>query len=176
MRSTDLALRKKNNCNVVATWRRHVISLVIPSSNILLSPPIAFTYCFDGLSFWYTKPHSSIIENQLPILHCWKALPAAILFVGKHSLRHPYCHPTIFSFVRKRPSLIWFRWRTRSLLIALQLQANNLVIIQINLSRVSSFTQSLRPLEPPCGWWEYSLLDAISMAPWCSIAPVAAMQ
>ena len=56
---------------------------------------------------------------------------------------------------------------TGSFLIALQLRANDWVILQINPSQVSSFTQSLRPLEPPCGWWEYDLLDVTSTAPWC---------
>ena len=170
-RSTKLAPKKEGNCNVVATWPHHVILLVISSNNIPLSLPIALTYCFDGSSFWYTKPHSSIIGNQLPTLHCWEALPAAIPFVRKHS----HCHSTIFPFVGKQPSLIWFYWGTRSLLIALQLRANNLVIIQIKLSRVNSFIQNLRPLEPPCGWWKYGLLDAISTALWYLIAPVAAM-
>ena len=41
---------------------------------------------------------------------------------------------------------------TGSFLIALQLQANDWVILQINPSQVSSFTRSFRPLEPPCGW------------------------
>ena len=54
---------------------------------------------------------------------------------------------------------------TESSLIALQLRANDWVILQINPSQVSSFTQSLRPLEPPCGWWEYDSLDATSTAP-----------
>ena len=51
--------------------------------------------------------------------------------------------------------------------IVLQLRADDWVILQINPSQVSSFTQSLRPLEPPCGWWEYDSLDATSTAPWC---------
>ena len=56
---------------------------------------------------------------------------------------------------------------TGSSLIALRLRANDWVILQINPSQVNSFTQSLRPLEPPCGWWEYDSLDATSTAPWC---------
>ena len=55
--------------------------------------------------------------------------------------------------------------KTGSSLIALQLQANNWVILQINPSQVSSFPWSLRPLELPCGWWKYNLLDATSTAP-----------
>ena len=56
---------------------------------------------------------------------------------------------------------------TRSSLIALQLRADDWVILQINPSQVSSFTRSLRPLELPCGWWKYDSLDATSTAPWC---------
>ena len=41
---------------------------------------------------------------------------------------------------------------TGSSLIALRLRADDWVILQINPSQVSSFTRSLRPLEPPCGW------------------------
>ena len=40
---------------------------------------------------------------------------------------------------------------TGSSLIALRLRANDWVILQINPSQVSSFTQSLRPLKPLCG-------------------------
>ena len=111
--------------NIVAKWLFHVISLVIPFNDISLSLPTALTYCLDGSPFWYIKPHSSIIGNWLPTSYCWKALPAAIPFVGKHFHRHP----TIFPFVGKQPSLIWFRWGTKSPLIALQLQADDLVII-----------------------------------------------
>ena len=94
-------LKKKGNCNVVATWFHHVISLVIPSNDIPLNLPIALTYCLipDGSLFWYTKPHLSIIGNRLPILHCWEVHKplshllrsplAAILFVGKRSLHYP---------------------------------------------------------------------------------------
>ena len=158
----------------MATWPRHVISLVIISNNILLSPPIALTYCLipDGSPFQYTKSHLSIVGTWLSYIALLRSLSAAIPFVGKRS----HHHPTIFPFVGKRPSLIWFCWGSRSPFIALQLQANDLVIIQINSSQVSSFTQSLRPLELPCGWWEHGLLDATSTAPWCSVAPVAAMQ
>ena len=44
----------------------HMISLVITSNNILLSPPIALAYHLvpDGLPFQYTKPHSFIIEKR----------------------------------------------------------------------------------------------------------------
>ena len=165
--------RARSGCNVVATWPHHVISLIILSNEIPLSLPIVLTYCLDGSPFWYTKPHSSTVGNRPSYIALLKSPPAAIPFVGKHSFRHP----TIFPFVGKWPSLIWFCWGFRSLLIALQLQADDLIIIQINPSQVSSFTQSLRPLEPPYRWWwEYNLLDVASTALWCLIAPVAAMQ
>ena len=79
---------------------RHVISLVITSNDIPLSSPIALTYHLvpDGSLFRYTKPHSSIVGNRLFTSHCWevhqllshllRSSPAAIPFVGKHSLRH----------------------------------------------------------------------------------------
>ena len=158
----------------MATWPRYVILLVIISNDIPRSLPIALTCCLipDGSLFQYTKPHLSIVRNRLSYIALLRSLPAAIPFVGKRSYRHSI----IFSFVRKWLSLIWFRWRSRSLFISLQLQADNLVIIQINPSQVSSFTQSFRPLEPPCGWWEHGSLDATSTAPWCLVAPVAAMQ
>ena len=154
-------------------------------NNILLRLSIALIYHFvpNGLPFQYTKPHSSIIRNRLSTSHCWeihqplshllRGLLVAISFVGKRSLRYHYHHPTIFPFIGKQPSLIWFHWGFRFLLIALQLRANDLVIIQINLRQVSSFTQSIRLLELPYRWWEYGLLDAISTAPWCLIGPVA---
>ena len=41
---------------------------------------------------------------------------------------------------------------TKSSLIALQLRADHWVILQINSSQISSFIQSLKPLEPPYEW------------------------
>ena len=75
-------------CNIMATWPRHVISLVILPNDILLSPPIALIYCLDGSPFWYTKPHSFIVGNWLFYIALLRSPQAAILFVGKHSLRH----------------------------------------------------------------------------------------
>ena len=87
-RSMELAPKKKGNCNVVATWPRHMISLVIISNDIPLSPPIALTYYLvpDGSPFQYTKPHSAIFGNWLSYiaviekptscyLICWETLP-----------------------------------------------------------------------------------------------------
>ena len=113
--------------NIVAMWPRHMISLVIIFSDISLSPTIALTNCLvpDGSLFQYTKPHSSIVGNRLSYIALLRNLPAAIPFVGKRSHRHS----TIFPFVGKGPSLIWFHWGSKSSLIALQLRANDLVII-----------------------------------------------
>ena len=79
-RLTKIALKKKGNCNVVATWPRHVILLVITSNNISLSPPIALTHCLipDGSPFWYTKPHSSIVGNRFSYIALLGSAPAAI--------------------------------------------------------------------------------------------------
>ena len=78
------------NYNVVATWPRHVISLVIIPNNILLSPPIAYTYCLvpDGSPFRYTKPHSSIVGNWLSYIALLESPPAAIPFVEKRTSRY----------------------------------------------------------------------------------------
>ena len=132
-RSTELVPKKESNCNVVATWLCHVILLIIISNNILLSPLIALTNYLipDDSSFWYTKPHLSIVENRLFYIALLRSAPAAILFVGKHSLHHPiavsfstYQHPicldvTFFDSIS---------FRSGSLFIALQLQADDKVI------------------------------------------------
>ena len=55
----------------------------------------------------------------------------------------PFCWETIF--------FDSIPLRIESSLIALRLQVNDWVILQINSSRVNSFTQSLKSLEPPCG-------------------------
>ena len=79
-RSTELAPRKKSNCNVVATWPRYMISLIIISNNIPLSLPIALTYRLvpDGLPFQYTKFYSSIIKNQLFYIALLRNTPSVI--------------------------------------------------------------------------------------------------
>ena len=58
----ELVPKKEGNFNVVVTWPRHVILLVITLNDILLSLLIVLTYHFipDGSSFWCIKPHSSI--------------------------------------------------------------------------------------------------------------------
>ena len=49
----------------------NVILFVITFNNILLSPPIVFTYyfVFDCSPFWYTKTHPSIIEKHFIYHH-----------------------------------------------------------------------------------------------------------
>ena len=70
----------ENTCNIVATWPRYVISLVIIPNEIPLSPLIALTYCLvpDGSPFWYTKPHLSIVGNRLSYIALLGSAPAAI--------------------------------------------------------------------------------------------------
>ena len=119
MRSTKLVPKKESNCNVVSTWPHHVISLVIKSNNISLSPPIALTYCLvsDGSSFQYTKLHSSIVGNRLFYIALLRSLPAAIPFVGKRISRYPsvillqfWFLLTNILFVRTWPFFFRIRW------------------------------------------------------------------
>ena len=117
-RSTELTPKKEGNCNIVATWPRHVILLVIASNKIPLSLPIALTYCLvpDGSSFWYTKSHSSIVGNRLFYISLLKSPPAAIPFVGKHTshffqLQFWFLLINI-PFVRTRPFFFRIRWHS----------------------------------------------------------------
>ena len=60
----------------------HVISLVITSNDIPLSPSIALTYHLvpDGSPFRYTKPHPSIVEKHSIRHHtCWDSLLLLLL-------------------------------------------------------------------------------------------------
>ena len=132
-RSIELTSKKKVNYNVVATWLCHVILLVIRSNNILLSPPIAFAYCFvpDNSTFWYTKPYSSIVENWFPILYCWKTYQPLFYFVGKCFL----CHPTVVLISIYQYPIYWDATFFDSIplefglpLIALQLRNDNAFI------------------------------------------------
>ena len=77
---TELAPKKESNCNVVAMWLHHVISLVIISNDILLSPLIALNHYLvsDSSPFRYTKPHSSIVGNWLSYIALLRSAPAAI--------------------------------------------------------------------------------------------------
>ena len=86
-------------CNVVATWPRHVISLVITLNDIPLSPPIALTYHFCSWWLAFLMHQTSFIYLlgiDSPSSHRWDA-PS----------RHPYCHPTIFPFVGNATFLDW---------------------------------------------------------------------
>ena len=75
----------------MATWPHHVISFVIPPNNILLNLPIALTYCLDSSLFWYTKSHSSIVENRPSYIALLKSPQAAIPFVEKPTSRYLIC-------------------------------------------------------------------------------------
>ena len=70
-------------CNVVATWPHHMISLIIISNNIPLSPPIALTYHLIpiGLHSWYTKLYPSIVGNWLSYITLLRSAPAIILLL-----------------------------------------------------------------------------------------------
>ena len=78
--SMELAPKKEDNCNVVAMWPCYVISLVIISNDILVSPPIALAYCLvpNGSFFWYTKSYLSIVGNWLSYIALLGSPPAAI--------------------------------------------------------------------------------------------------
>ena len=81
------------------------------------------------------------VGNQLSFITLLKRSQPSSLLLSYHLL---ICWETTF--------LDSIPLRTRSSLIALRLRANNWVILQINPSQVSSFTQSFRPLEPSCEW------------------------
>ena len=88
------------------------------------------------------------IGNQIffiTLLTCFQ--PSSLL----SSYHLPICWETTF--------LDLILMGTESSLIALWLEADDGVILQIN----SSYW--LR--EPPCGWWKYDLLDAMNTVPWC---------
>ena len=93
----------------------HVISLVITSNDIPLSPTIALAYHFvsNGSPFWYTKPHPSIVEkrtSRYPI--CWEALHPSSYLLGFTSpppflLLLPYNYWTVSytNLLRIKPSI-----------------------------------------------------------------------
>ena len=117
----------------MGTWSHHVILLIIISNNILLSPPIALTYHFvpNSSSFWYLKSHLLIIGNWFFYIILLRSVPAAILFVGKHNIRHStiiststYQHPICWDAIFLDSILL----KSRSPLIALQLRVNDAVI------------------------------------------------
>ena len=104
-RPTEFAPKKEGNYNVVATWPRHMIPLVILTNNILLSSLIALTYHFvpDSSSFWYTKLYSSIIGNWHSYITLLRNVSAAILFIGKCS----FCHLTIILIFTHSHPICW---------------------------------------------------------------------
>ena len=98
-----------------------MILLVITLNDILLSPPIILAYHFisDGSSFRYTKPYSSIYWESTLLYHIVETLPAVISTVI-----------LLFShLLGMQPSLIGSRWGSRSPFKALQLRANDWVIL-----------------------------------------------
>ena len=102
------------------------------------------------------------IDNQLSFIILLKRSPPSSLLSSYYLFIY---WETIF--LDSIPLKIW------SFFIVLQLQANNWIILQINLNQVNSFTQSLRPLKLLCKWWEYDLLDTVSTAPWYLIGSIA---
>ena len=124
--------------------------------------------------------------HQTLFIYCWELASyiallrspvAAILFVGKHSLRHPtavltstHQHPICWDATFLDSILLGFRLP----LIALQLRADDAFINPFPARSVAydmakkcpQSTRSSRPMKPPCGWWEYSSLDVTSTAPW----------
>ena len=90
MHAIELVPKKEGNSNIMAIWPCHVILLVISSNNIPLSLPIAFTYHLisDNSLFQYIKAYQSIIENCVFYIALLRSIPAVILFVEKHTIRH----------------------------------------------------------------------------------------
>ena len=126
----------------MATWPHYVISLVISSNDILLSLPIALTYCLilDGPSFQYTKSYSSICWKLASYIVLLRSLLVAILFIGKRSLHHPtavlistHQHPICWDITFFDLIPLGFE----SPLIALQLQADD-VFIDLFSSQIGS--------------------------------------
>ena len=100
-----------------------------------------------SLLFLTTRPFDTpnlihlFVGNRLSFITLLKRSQPSSLLSSYHL---PICWETTF--------LDSIPLGTGSSLIALQLQANDWVILQINPSQISSFTRNLRPLEPPCGW------------------------
>ena len=90
----------------------HVISFVITSNDILLSPPIALTYHLvpDGSFFWYIKPHLSVVEkctSRYPI--GWKTLhPSSYLL--RLTSSPPFLPPSLYNYwTAGYTSLFWIK-------------------------------------------------------------------
>ena len=90
----------------------HVISLVITSNNILLSPPIALAYylVLDGSPFWYTKPYLSIVEKRISRYSiCWEALHLSSYLLGFTSSPPPLPLPPYNYWAIGYTSLLWIK-------------------------------------------------------------------
>ena len=82
--STELAPKKEGNCNVMATWPRHVISLVIISNNIPLSPPIHLFIALFLMAHLFNTLNSIhlLLGIGFLTLHCWKAYQPLFHLLG----------------------------------------------------------------------------------------------
>ena len=74
----------------MAIWPYYLISLVIISSNIPLNLPIALIYHLvpNDSSFWYIKPHLSIVRNWFSYIVLLGSASAAISFIEKRFFRY----------------------------------------------------------------------------------------
>ena len=85
--STELAPKKKGNCNVVATWLRHVILLVITSNNIPLSPTVALSIALFLISHF--------MIHQTPFIYCWESV-FLYWIVEKWTSHYSICWEALF--------------------------------------------------------------------------------
>ena len=115
---------------------RHVISFVIISNDIPLSPPITPTYHLIpiGLYSWYTKPYPSIVGNWLSYIALLRSGPAVILLL------------------ESAPSVIVLCWDSLLFLLLLLPPYNHWAV---------GYTSLLR-IKPPAGtrraWWPITRL------------------
>ena len=161
-------------------WRCHMISLVIISNIISLSPPIAFIYHLvpNGSLFQYIKSHSSNIGNWLPTLHYWKAhQPLSHLFRNASSVilmqfRYRF---TNIPFIRIWPYLIKFCWESMSPLKALWFASQWLghliakpqlwTVAWLITKKCFWFIWSFRTLVLPYRWYEARLIRRNKYSP-----------
>ena len=68
----NLIFKKEGNYNIVVTWPCHVITLVIISNNIPLSPSIALIYNFFLPNYILNIPNFIylLLEIVFFLLHC----------------------------------------------------------------------------------------------------------
>ena len=136
--SRDLINHHLERCSTKSTDCTY-LSLLFLTARLFDTPNLIHLFVANWLSFITSLKRSqpSSLLSSYHLLICWETTFLDSILLG-----------------------------IESSLIALQLRANDWVILQINPSQVSSFTQNLRPLELPCEWWEYDSLDATSTAPW----------